>query len=1424
MSASPDTSQARVAEPGVASDMKDWPKKASERYNSYLRTSFFFKDPDLRRSFHEALDQEGSLLKGPFKEPSMRFQSGKHAHALAEECFSDCSDLTPALLDELLHAHQEQAVRKVFAEHRNMVVSTGTASGKTECFLYPILFELFRQHQSSELVSPGVRALVLYPMNALANDQRQRLGEICRRLEDSSSGFSPTFGQYIGQTPEDLYDNRRNAQARKADRLPGELVFRNEMRETPPHILLTNYSMLEYLLIRPEDSTLFDGGSGEHWQFIVLDEAHQYRGSRGMEMGMLLRRLKQRLRKGGRKGPFRCIATSATISSGERKDDMDLVARFAEELFGEKFEAGDVVTGKYGPSDGGDTRRYHSFIRCLEGAFLVHNDGEDGIVLNRKNSLAKERTDFPAVPLEIALCKECGQHYYVGQERNGLLEEANRDYSDSRFGVEYYLPASDGVQANMALCRMCGMLANDEEDISCDCDATVPVRKCENDPDRIDQLVRCESCGYTRGGIGDPVQEIVHGSDAPTAVIATTLHEQMPEDRRKLLTFSDSRQNAAFFAWYVEDSYLKIRDRNYLFRAIGTVGEDSEGLSITDLKHRLRKLWRDDGLFRTSDTAETMDRAALAAILREAMAEEARISLGGVGLVRWHMAMPGGTPIPDFLSRPPWNLDDDEAREVVDLVLNDMRKRRAMALPQDDGAPDFREISTHGHRSMARGRAYKKKNIQEWGGKLSGIYDFMRRVLLSGGFDGGEDQLEGRIGDAFETLWYHFHLHPDNDTYFVEAPDDTVRLNPAWLRVRPVSPGSLWGCDTCTNLSPVNVRGVCPRIGCGGTLSQVDDETLKENHYRKLYKVDGLPIGLSAQEHTAQIDSDKARTWQEDFKSGKINILSSSTTFEVGVDLGELDVVFLRNVPPEPFNYIQRVGRAGRRDTPGLAVTYCARNPHDLYHYQDPEQRLIGGKVQPPRMRMTNERIIRRHMVAAALSAFFRKNRTRFKNVESFYVDWDRPKASNDLVRFCRNTKKLGDDLRNTVPEAMHDRMGLSGDGWINQCFGNDSHFRNVQTVCCRDFVELRKHHDELVKKRRSTVVVNKRMNTIARESILMFLSRKAVIPKYGFPVDVVELDAHQAGENASVDLSRDLSLAIAEYAPGAKVVANKFEWRSHGIKVLQEKACKVQKYSYDDARNFERWDARPDDSRKGRLYLIPEFGFTTDFHEKPKRPERREGREYTTRPFFRGFTDGAPQDTRTIKGVRLTKAVPGELVVLCEGKGKSGFRLCQSCGTLVPHGSIQHKDYFRKPCKGHAVEYSLAHELVTDVMRLEFKGIPGQSEINAYSVGYAMMHGTATVLGVPDTDLNVTITGSEKKNGLAIVLYDSVPGGAGLVAELEDEKVFLEALRCAREHVSDKCGCDSSCYGCLRSYRNQFAHNELNRKDAFAALPDPDK
>jgi DEAD/DEAH box helicase len=589
-----------------------------ERYRRYLRTTFYLRDPELRGSFDRAL-QEGRLSKGPYIEVTPAYRRSGQPRTLFQDIIGTTID--PKLLgaidgDRALYAHQEEAIRRV-AAGRNIVVATGTGSGKTECFLYPILLHLYREHlQGTLTMRPGVRALVLYPMNALAYDQRDRLGRLHARLEESSVAFRFSFGQYTGATPDDKKDSYRHASDVIAHRFSGELVLRDEMRAMPPHILLTNFSMLEYQLLRPDDSPLFDDAHGRTWTFLVLDEAHQYRGTRGAEMSLLLRRLKQRLRKSGNDHSFRCIATSATLAGGD--DDRAAVASFAKTLFDEPFEAEDVILAKTedipqvsirrfpadaygklceaidkndptplgafeeitsnsareptslsiaarvgkllaqdsrtktfrdymgkGPREVPDVAdeifseaapgsrtgaltafadilnraeqphssgpflsvRYHLFLRALEGAFIRY-EPEKEITLAPQSNKEKGGLSF-----ELALCRECGQHYLVGRQVNGFLAEAIRDPSRDDFGVSFFRPVSkdkddadidaqpQSVRSN--LCVRCGILWPVGTPRRCDHATHILVEEQAPSDQHADQMQQCATCGY-RGQ--DPVR------------------------------------------------------------------------------------------------------------------------------------------------------------------------------------------------------------------------------------------------------------------------------------------------------------------------------------------------------------------------------------------------------------------------------------------------------------------------------------------------------------------------------------------------------------------------------------------------------------------------------------------------------------------------------------------------------------------------------------------------------------------------------------------------------------------------------------------------------------------------------------------------------------------------------------------------------
>lgn len=1527
-------------------------REIEERYLRYLQTTFYFKDPCLRRSFEEAL-RSGRLSRGPYLEGTPVFSRASTPRQLFTELLGRAPDegLLKAIDgDRPLYKHQEQAIRWA-SQDKNVVVATGTGSGKTEAFLYPILLALYQEFLAGQH-PPGVRALILYPMNALANDQRDRLGEICKRLEEAGSRFGFTFGQYIGETPEDGRDVNRHAQDHIEHRRPGELVLRSEMRDDPPDILLTNYSMLEYLLLRPLDTPLFQ--NTQSWSHLVLDEAHQYRGARGIEMGMLLRRVKQRLREGGRSERFQCIATSASLAGNE--DDRESVAGFAAKLFGEPFWADEVALGSTEPipepgpirlpldelhilaelmrepgarvggnlremaqrldihSDANDNNsrligkilqherrattlrglvsgkaveigevanrvfgdvapdrrvpetaalveillkapdpstgsrllsaRYHLFLRSLEGAFVSYWP-------DRKVFLNRGAPGAGQMAFEVALCRECGQHYFVGKEKKGRLVEAIRDPSHDDFGADFFRPLdepsgdeeeSDDEDADQGrlrhLCIQCGAI--DRHGLSCGHEGAIRVVRGEapKDEDRADQMARCGACGYNAAG-RDPVREIVHGTDGPNAVIATTLHQKLPADRNKVLAFADGRQEAAFFAWYLEDSYRAILSRNLILKAIraGTA-HSVDGLSLNELATRFRNVLKERRIHSPATGDDELLGKSEEALWQEFLTEEARISLEGVGLVKWRVKWPDGMTMPEILGGEPWSLTEDESRDLLLVLLDSLRASRAVdlrskaGLSWDDLFPRVTQMKT------ALGARGKRKDFLEWDGRQGRRVGHLARLFRCLHPAATQADAIGPAEAAARAVWDHLRKSEEvlpNEARLLVQAGDACRLNPDWWRVRAIGQDDLlFRCDTCGRLQSVSVRGVCARHRCPGQLSQIRFDDVPRSHYRRLYEED-LPGRLRAEEHTAQLEKAKAREFQRDFQAGKIHVLSCSTTFELGVDLGDLDTIFLRNVPPEAFNYAQRVGRAGRRaGHPGFAITYCKRSPHDLYHFADPD-RMLSGKVRRPTLNLRNEKIIARHVTATALSRFFNDERfkPRFENVEALLENWESPRWASDFRAYLGgHREEIERSLRAIVPAEMAEKVGLSDGRWIDVIAGHDSPLRKAEEIVASDyggvcaFQQERAQHEDY----RAAEWAKKRGDTIAGEKVLSYLSRKTVIPKYGFPVDVVELDTQRTSEGMDVSLQRDLSLAVAEFAPTAKLVANKKEWASAGLKKVAGKEWPRHFYKRCSKHNvYLQWNKEEQEpavpqscgDRCPRYeYVVPEFGFITQ-RGAPTAPKFRPPRVFTTRPYFVGLVN-PPTDPILIPEhaplVTLRKACPGKMAIICEGRRGGGFFTCEACGAgFRKRPESRHKTPWGGECRGRAPRVSLGHEFLTDVLHIQFHPRPpnGIDPVwFGYSLAYALVEGAAERLEVPSTDLNATVRHVQEHPVPPIVLYDNVPGGAGLVARLESPEELRGCLEEARLRVSGRCGCEgkTSCYGCLRGYRNQFAHTYLQR------------
>ena len=283
--------------------------QAQAEYRRYIETTFPVLDDGLRGQIDEKIRHEHLLWKGPYISVSRPFTVGATVAQLVAE-----GALTPATGDIFsgwtLYDHQERAARRIAGGHATIVASS-TGSGKTESFLIPIIDHCLRTRGTT-----GVKAVLMYPMNALANDQ-------LKRLRQRLAGSGVTFGRYTGDTPASEPRGAEHTEAAAEERLSRERI-----QDDPPDILLTNYAMLELLLVRREDHRIF---RHNQMRFLVLDEVHTYGGARGIEVACLIRRFKEHV--GRARDGLVCVGASATVAGEDARE----VTEFATKLFAENF-------------------------------------------------------------------------------------------------------------------------------------------------------------------------------------------------------------------------------------------------------------------------------------------------------------------------------------------------------------------------------------------------------------------------------------------------------------------------------------------------------------------------------------------------------------------------------------------------------------------------------------------------------------------------------------------------------------------------------------------------------------------------------------------------------------------------------------------------------------------------------------------------------------------------------------------------------------------------------------------------------------------------------------------------------------------------------------------------------------------------------
>lgn len=1487
-------------------------------YRRFTWTTYPVADPGLREQLEHLVDSDSLLWRGPYLSVQPRFQETVTLRELATEIGLPLEIASAFPRVERLFAHQVDAITRI---HRgqNTLVATGTGSGKTESFLIPLV-----AHARATRHRRGVKAIALYPMNALVNDQEDRFERACAEL-----GLS--YGVYTGATPQNE---------------------RERMQQNPPDILLTNFSMLEYLLTRREDRELFGDGVLRH---LVLDEVHTYQGALGTEIACLVRRLRGHVDTDG----LVCVGLSATVSAGgDREADLARTAVFASNLFGSPFDVDAIVEetavptpqpdlGRIGEppnekalrralADGADTDALRRVlgdptdsalldfiriklavpltvdelvdqIRTLPARAevdpdLVHDEAAGWLLLGAGTHSeagppvleAKAHLFLRSLP-RLMRCAGVGGHLlFDGTERCsrndcsdtataalGICLGCGQDYdmvAPADSPPTHYVvrtPHTDPIETPRPRdpdwyparrCTQCGAVGSNNACFGCG-GMTVEVLVAQ--PASGKSLTRCPVCGYMRSA--GAVQQFTARTAAAITATAFSLHSGLAEQDddamlRRLLVFADSRQDTAFQAGYLRDRARAVQVRRLVIASVRLRVEDGEppasfdGL-VRDVFRRGQQL----GLY-GSPAGQDAQRQELRVcqwdVLNELASDERRPpTLERLALVTV------GYPGLDELD------DEDFADLAGTLGPNRTELRwflsRVLDLVRTRGGVGHELLRTKLDASDRLLLAEAGATVR-MGQSVTGLGDSTMRTAGATILSLGS---KGTVARLLKIAFPHL-VSPDDQeravrqaVTFLAARDLLVRTQvgggraqttlwqvaPQAMEIRPPA-ATIQRCGACRAVQPeASPRNKCATFNCKGVMRpwQVQDE----DYERSL--ADGHdPLMISAEEHSGQIPLADRERIEERFKNGDLNLLVCTMTLELGVDLGQLLAVVLRNVPPRPSNYAQRAGRAGRREERvALIVTFAGGMPHDSYYYLRPVE-MIRGAIRPPTFLLDNVRVITRHARALALELCG-------EDLPKFMGEL----VSNDAEGALQGVDLVRDALRadaDRIAKSIHTtfRQGRSDDelpwltrewadgivaDWITDLDRHVEPYRTRQKALLEEWALAASKPGR--ESTRALATIGASMDAMQRTDrsrayALSYLSNVGFLPSYAFPTEtttlVLEREIHE--------LSQDSIQALKDYAPGQLVYARGAKWFVDRVDFRRSNLINADGFGAVPEANLCRRCDTVNDSTSASclacdsdqltpLVTVPMRAMRATRRQRIAADEEQRSRQ----PFEVTHHLGAPNTTESVvferPGLVLQWERNAELTVLNKGRVPVGSRqadqfiICRSCGLWFDgFPAAKPTEAQRKRaklhddlCTNHDLRLSVLHtkrgvdclQIMPDLESLDI-GVAELQEFLA-SVRAALDLGCRVVLQAGEDEVagfdwpRPDPEGEEAMFRLA-VLYEKVPGGAGYLRQLAERFGEVAATLVP---VLDDCTCDSACYACLRSYGNQLEGKLLNRKVA---------
>lgn len=966
---------------------------------------------------------------------------------------------------------------------------------------------------------------------------------------------------------------------------------------------------------------------------------------------------------------------------------------------------------------------------------------------------------------------------------------------------------------------------------------------------RISQCPACQG----RYGSREIVTTFGTSVAASIAVLTSSVMKRLEEQERRLLIFSDNRQDTAFQAGYLADKHGQFTKRQLIYQVVDD--EASQGhppVGLADLPRLLYSYGVRLGLFerakREREREESIHGETWPILAEFARGGNRRLSLEGLGLIRvnYHRLreeLSGYDEAREFAQT--YHLTSDELYALASTILDEMRTRRALDHPLLISPIQFREEKVegfdrdlrpigYGDRAVPRGHAYKILPLSNKSGSPAQFQVYLKKVF---GLPDNGASVE-RVHKLITILLELGYLQQPT---IGKLEDNKRAIMVDYQRVElvPVQEGEGYECNACRRVYAHSVRGICPATRCAGTLQPF--RAKKDNYYVHSYLERQL-VRLNPHEHSSQLDGKTREEYEEAFRTGDVNILVCTPTMELGVDIGDLPTVMMRNIPPSPANYAQRSGRAGRAERIALITSFAQNRGHDSYYYDKPAD-MIRGVVRAPVFGFDNQRIIQRHLHALILEKLV----AQFPTVLGRLVDdHDQLTGIQPIIADLTKHHKV---IQQAVARAFTRDINAGGLPWLTSGFVGQviDAFPTALERAFRPWLLERKSILEALDEiptRRPTLEQKKRRAVLEtllykleedplRAYTLSYLARQGFLPAYVFVGDQFRMIP--LGE-ARDPLFRAQDLALTEFAPGNLVYCDgnvysiigldfqrsdaperdtqyrlcpRCGWITLAPTALHCEVCETELsvFSYIEGRSFlashTRAISAAEEARAGEGYDVHEYllneghsgeqrigpaGFDLIYH--------RNTTIFATNTGFNHGTEKAPQ----------------------------GFSICTTCGNWKDPHQPEWEQRHKKRCSGIVRAFHLSYKMETDVLEID---VPG-SMIPLHSLDtspdpdtrgkFLVTLRNALVLGANLTlqTQEGEITGFEREVARdeyfqqQIVLYDDVPGGAGYVERLS--RLLPEVASVALERL-EQCSCVDSCYRCLRSYYNQWEHDLLDKR-----------